>query len=381
MKRLSLLGFIGVMAAFLAGCPIYDDNDGDGHCESGDCTGPDVPRCTSSADCGVNETCGSDNECHSGDCTVWGCPEGSTCEVGEDLTASCQPGTTGSGGSGAGGSGSGGSGAGGAGGAGGGPVVIWCGNPGDCEAGETCGPDGTCQPGTCDVVGCIWGYSCDSGQCKPTDASACGEDSDCSGLGAGWLCISGQCTAPADQCSDQSQCEVSGSKCVDGVCIPACTSDVQCGNGYACDEVLGICTVPVKPCAITNDCGGPDAVCVDGVCVPRSQMGTCGKDEVWVENGCIPNQSADFNCTQDGAQDVCASGSICLHHNCYISCEAPNGNACVNQAPSLNTCKSVTTSSGPHQVCGSNDTLGNECDPTAGVACAAGKICIDGFCK
>lgn len=191
--------------------------------------------------------------------------------------------------------------------------------------------------------------------------------------------MSGECTAPADQCSDQTQCP-SKDKCVAGKCTPSCTTNADCSGGYTCDTTLGICTVPAKPCTITNDCGGPTEVCVDGACVPRSDMGTCPPGEVWVENGCVPDQSASFYCNQDGVQDMCAVGSICLHHACYISCAPPNGTACDNQ-PSFGVCKTVTTMSGDHQVCGSNQNLGNECDPTAGLACQGSKICIDGFCK
>jgi hypothetical protein len=124
-----------------------------------------------------------------------------------------------------------------------------------------------------------------------------------------------------------------------------------------------------------------DQVCVAGTCVPRSEGGTCAAGGVWVENGCIPDQEAVFVCTVDGMRDVCSLGSICLHHNCYISCAAPDTNVCDN-LPSFNICKTVTTISGDHQVCGSNENLGSECDPTAGVNCMmAGEVCIDGFCK
>jgi hypothetical protein len=114
--------------------------------------------------------------------------------------------------------------------------------------------------------------------------------------------------------------------------------------------------------------------------VPRSQLGSCPLGDVWVENGCIPGQSASFVCNQDGVQDACAAGSICLHHNCYLSCAPPNAAVCDNFSP-FNICKTVTTVSGNHQVCGSDSNLGNECDPTAGIACSPGKICIDGYCK
>ena len=63
MKRLTLLGFIGMMAGLLAGCPIYPNGEGGGGgCEFGNCPPPNPNSCASTADCGINETCGKDNE-------------------------------------------------------------------------------------------------------------------------------------------------------------------------------------------------------------------------------------------------------------------------------------------------------------------------------
>ena len=376
MKRLSLLGFAGVLTTFLAGCPIYDDKGEPGECAASSCdtTGTPTPSgCNGPQDCGLNETCGEDNQCHTGDCTIWGCTSGFECVIQEDLTASCEPDGSGGGG-------------------GGGDDAVYCGNPDDCTSDETCAPDGTCQPGACDqdigggaTLGCIYGYACTAdatgASCLSVNPAACGEDADCSAQGSGYLCVSGICTAPADQCFDQTQCP-SGDKCVEGKCTPSCAADVDCAGapGFSCDVNLGICTVPTNPCVITNDCGGPVTVCVDGTCVPRSDGATCPDGSAWVENGCIPTQSASFVCGADGQQDVCAAGSLCLHHSCYISCEPPNTTACDALPSSLNQCKSVATVSGTHQVCGSNDNLGNECGPTLDCP-EAGKICIDGFCR
>ncbi|WP_437952863.1 hypothetical protein WME98_20740 [Sorangium sp. So ce296] len=377
MKRLTLLGLASVLAPLLAGCPIYDDADSH-FCDAEDC-GPGIPSsdgCDEPADCGINETCGEDNECHVGDCTAWGCSDGFECVVDDDHTASCvATGSTGQGGGGGGG--------------GGGSDAVYCGNPDDCAEGETCAPDGTCQPGSCDQVlpsgeplGCVHGYVCegagDDATCVPATPAACGADADCASLGADYLCVSGICTAPQDQCFDQTQCPVND-KCVEGKCTPACSEDADCPSSYRCDTTLGICSQPAQPCVITDDCGGPSAVCVDGACVPRSDGEDCPEGDVWVENGCIPNQSSNFVCGEDGAQDVCAPGSICLHHSCYISCGPSNPNACANQSPSLSECRTVTTFSGVHQVCGSSDNLGGECDPET--SCADGGICVDGFCR
>jgi hypothetical protein len=390
MRRLALFGFIGALAAAIAGCPIYDDDDRGGFCDGDFC---DPPGCQTSSDCGINETCGADDQCHTGDCSSWGCPDGQSCVEQDDNTVVCEGGsstgsnTTGNGGGGGAGatsSAGGGTSTGSAGGGGTGGTPVYCGNPDDCAATETCGPDGTCQAGDCAAVGCIYGYTCDAAAvppvCKPTNPAACGTDSDCAGAGSGYACVSGICTAPGDQCFDQTQCPV-GNVCAGGKCTTECADNADCSEtSYTCDAGVGICSVPANPCTITNDCGGPDAVCVDGACVPRSDMGSCPAGHVWVENGCIPNQSASFICTVDGAQDLCADGSICLHHSCYISCAPPNQTACDN-LPSIDQCKTVTTTSGAHDVCASSDNLGGECDPTAGLGCAPGKICIDGFCK
>lgn len=390
MNRLSLLGFVGVLAGALAGCPIYDDGphgEATGGCKGRDCDEPlPAGACSSAADCDLNETCGSDNECHPGDCTFWGCASPLQCVIRpEDNTAVCEDAgaSVGAGGAGAGGSNTGGSNPTGTGGSGGdGPIegAVYCGNPDDCAASETCAPDGTCHTESCKTIGCIYGYACSGNNtCEPANPAACGADTDCSGAGSGFLCVSGICTAPADQCSDQTQCKA-GNKCVDGKCTASCTADSDCATGYACDQSLSICSKPASTCMITNDCGSATSVCVDGACVPRSDGAACPKGTVWVENGCVPDQAATFFCAADGVQGTCAAGSICLHHNCYISCASPNTTACDN-LPSFNICKSVTTSTGTYSVCGSSQNLGGECDPTQGLDCGNADVCMDGFCK
>jgi hypothetical protein len=103
--------------------------------------------------------------------------------------------------------------------------------------------------------------------------------------------------------------------------------------------------------------------------------------DVWDENGCIPNQAATFTCNVDGQQDACKMGSICLHHDCWISCDPTVANPCVNAI--LNTCKPVVDQGKTYNVCGTSQNLGNQCG--AGSAnnqsCSGGQVCIDGFCK
>jgi hypothetical protein len=192
----------------------------------------------------------------------------------------------------------------------------------------------------------------------------------------------GVCTAANNQCFDQSQCNA-GDDCVAGKCVPACTSNADCRDGYDCNTVTGVCTVVAQVCTITNDCGSATLVCVAGACVPRSTNGQCSNmADVWDENGCVPNQAAKFTCAVDGSQGSCNAGSICLHHDCWISCDAPNQNACAQQTV-LNTCKSVADNGNTYNVCGTSQNLGSQCGAgTSGnQTCTGGAVCIDGFCK
>jgi hypothetical protein len=110
---------------------------------------------------------------------------------------------------------------------------------------------------------------------------------------------------------------------------------------------------------------------------------------VWTENGCVPNQGATFTCTQEGQLGSgsgvpgvsCGQGSICLHNDCWISCDAPNQTACTTQ-PTLNQCKPVTSSGKTYNVCGTAANLGTQCGAGANnMTCSGSFICIDGSCK
>ena len=60
MKRLALLGFAGVLATVLAGCPIWPEEGHSGGCMVNDCGPGPVGGCSGPEDCGLNETCGDD---------------------------------------------------------------------------------------------------------------------------------------------------------------------------------------------------------------------------------------------------------------------------------------------------------------------------------
>ncbi len=270
--------------------------------------------------------------------------------------------------------------------------AISCGHPGDCATGTFCGANGTCRAGACSGASpCIYGYTCGStGVCASPQPNACDSDGQCS---SGGLCLAGTngnaCTPSASQCFDGLQCDP-GDKCVAGKCVPSCTSTANCRDGYGCNTTTDVCVTPVKTCQVTNDCGSSAQVCVGGACVPRSNGATCATPgDVWTENGCVPNQSATFACTTEGqlgsgAGDPgasCAQGQICVHGGCWVSCDAPNQNACAGQ-PTLTTCKPVTTSTATYNICGTAQGFGNQCGPGAnGQSCTGGATCIDGSCR
>lgn len=266
-----------------------------------------------------------------------------------------------------------------------------------CTAPQTCAKDETkgvwaCTtpgPTDCTKTGCITGYACNDVDgkklCVSSDPNACVKDGDCATkTGAGSLCLGGVCKAPKDLCSDSTQC-LNGASCVDGRCVPKCAS--TCAAGYTCDSTTGLCSGGTGACGTSKACTD-GSTCVNERCVkPAETNGTCPAGTVSVAGGCVVDDRPNFFCdkdgTKDGTKDVCATGSICLHHNCYISCTGTTDTTSCAAADKFPICKSVTTSSGSHFVCGSNTSLGSECDPTATPpkTCSTGKVCIDGFCK
>ena len=251
---------------------------------------------------------------------------------------------------------------------------------------------GNTQPGDCTVDGCPSGQTCKlqngvpecvantGNDAGPSPYSGCFSDNDCTSGdagGTGFKCLNAQCTAPADQCADETQCGA-GEQCVQGVCTPSCAT-AACPTGYSCDSNK-VCSGNPSACTVPGGACGSNGICIEGHCDAKcGPNNTCSTGEVCVNGGCMPNQKANFICTgADGTQSECAGGSVCLRHNCYISCQS-DPNACATAAE-FNVCKTVTTTSGSFNVCGSASNLGSDCDPTIGKNCAGAGVCIDGYC-
>ena len=260
-------------------------------------------------------------------------------------------------------------------------AVVYCGNPSDCTAEETCGTDGVCHRGNCTSIPCINQYQCavtSSGPaCVRGNAKGCSADRHCLGSER---CIDGACVLVTELCTDRAQCGA-GKACADGRCVTTCTADGQCAPGFLCRTALGVCTAKAEPCTHTRDCASRDEVCVDGACVPRcNASGACGAGNgVCVDNGCVPSAKIPAECDGQGTPTGCPAGSICLHRHCYVSCAADAGGC--NPQSTAPVCKTVSLGMSSYAVCGTADTLGSECDLTAGRPCTDGETCIDGFCR
>jgi hypothetical protein len=350
MKHLFSFVLLGLGAAALGGCPIYsDDQRSNRVCVGSDCYSCPDPyisndcyafTCSTATDCPAGYACGSNHRCYLSD----GVPPGP-------------------------------------------PAGTMCTKPSDCPSGSTCGADNKCHVGDCSSAGCPSNFVCKLAggvpSCQPVGGdggtAACKSDGDCP-TPAGSKCLSGTCYAPADQCADATQC-AAGSQCVQGACTPSCSANKPCPTGYACDDAKGVCTGNTNACTNSSQCGAGKA-CVQQHCVDSCGAGaTCAAGLVCVDGGCTPDQQPVFTCAADGAQDKCAVGSLCLRHSCYITCDADAGADACKSADKFNVCKSVTTSSGAHSVCGSDTNLGTDCDVTQGKNCASPLICIDGFCR
>ncbi|HEY3818607.1 MAG TPA: hypothetical protein VGL81_15640 [Polyangiaceae bacterium] len=372
MKQVLLgIAMVGA-AAVLWGCPIYGNENR--VCQGGGCYS--CPDSTYSGAC-INWTCSQDSDCESGyqcdqtsgscypssgytpdagndasDCSSTGCPNGYVCKLANGVAQCVSQG--GSGGD----AGTGGDSASAA-----DTGVV---SPGDAATGG----DGASAPD-----GSIYGTG-----------PACNADTDCTTT-AGSRCVDGQCALQVGLCSDGTQCVAAGSACVDGLCEARCSATEPCPSGYGCDFTRGVCNLNPGACTGSgaSSCQG-GATCVESHCVPPCDPAaeggvSCVAGQVCVNGGCIPDQAATFTCVNDGDQgglsNTCPSTAICLHHDCYPAC--PLDAASPGCASGM-SCKDVAIETGIYAVCAAGGTLGSDCDPAQGKACASG-VCINGSCQ
>lgn len=374
MKRILLgLSLLGAAAA-LGGCPIYPSQGEYQVCSSTECFSCPDPNyssactpwpCQSDGDCPSGYSCDpSQGVCDTysggadggggGDCSVTGCPSGQVCEVANG-TAQC--------------------------------VTLG----GDAST-EPTDAGGNVDSGSNQVA--------DSGT-APVEASTgndgattvvtgpCNSDATCGGNGE--KCINGQCTTQINLCSDGSQCAATGSACVDGVCVPQCSApNYSCPTGLQCNLTLGVC----QNASVCSGSGQSTCLsgltCVDSECVvPCTETdagGVCPTaGQVCVNGGCLADQHATFNCTNDGQggmpANTCSAGAICIHHDCVPGCGGDGGASCAPLPNEPTACESITIETGTYSICAAAGTEGSQCDPAQGHYCSGGQVCVDGNCK
>lgn len=289
-------------ALFLAGCPLFGDNDGD----FGPCIGPGCV-CTVTADC----------------------QEGKICNTG-------------------------------------GVCVVGCRTDGDCRAGFSCGSDNECTLSTeCTSNADCSGSICDfRGTCVAQPSGACQTDADCSGddvcvegfcrarsavcqfnsdCGAGRACLNNRCSVvcgggascgPAEACVDGFCAPVAGEcamsddcgpnrHCVDGRCF------ADCSGGGSCTETGSLCSdddfcrpdiFPKPFCTGDTECS-LGAVCRDGVC--RTPCPSGNNTECLAADVQLPICGPDMLCLSDNeaspgcfAQADCSAGQSCVDAQC-----------------------------------------------------------------
>ncbi len=288
------------------------------------------------------------------DCSVTGCPDGYVCKLANGVAQCVSLGNPG-------------------GDAGTDSASPTEASTGDAGSGDTSTGDSASTADASD--GAVFGTSCNA-------------DGDCTSSGA--RCVDGRCAAQVNLCSDGTQCNVSGSACVDGLCEARCSATQPCPSGYGCDFTRGVCNLNPGPCSGSgaSSCQG-GATCVEGHCVPPCSTGgeggaSCAAGQVCVNGGCIPDQAATFTCANDGDQgqlaNSCADGFTCLHHDCYPTCSLDGGAAWQRDSISTLACTNVSIETGTYAVCAASGTLGSDCDPAQGKACATG-VCINGSCQ
>jgi hypothetical protein len=203
-----------------------------------------------------------------------------------------------------------------------------------CASGDLCAPDGACRAGGCSpgepVVCEVEGQCVAAAVCNP-DTGRC-EDT----------------YAPdGTECDDEDPC-TRNDVCVAGACrgtpLDCSDSDGPCSIGR-CNPQIGACEVVPRdddtPCDDADPCTEP-GVCRSGVCQPGPRL-ECPACQTCVDGGCV---------------SICSPGDVCSG----TSCCTPEDNACGARGKN---CGTVTNNCGQTIACGT---------------CPGGMVCTNGVC-
>lgn len=201
-------------------------------------------------------------------------------------------------------------------------------------------PSGLCRSIACvSSADCLAGETCSSGRCEPP---ACRVDGDCP---AGDRCRASECFTP--ECTVDSDC-ARGGTCADGICGPACSADLDCGDERACNGL--------EQCR--------DGECIEGTPVSCDDEIACTLDSCVESTGLCEHQPVDAVC---GAGSVCEVGSGCsAPRTCRVNADCDDDLACTTDRCDFDT---DTCSSTPADM---------DSDGAARLGCLGGLDCDDG---
>ncbi|MEM7608551.1 MAG: hypothetical protein AAF411_24620 [Myxococcota bacterium] len=255
---------------FLAGCPVWGDDDGGG-----------IVDCV-----GVGCACFDNFDCSTFFCDDGRCARPPLPDAGVDMSVDTGPAS--------------------------------CRTNGDCPVGRFCGSDNFCTASsTCDDdEECGEDFICDfRATCVPRVPGACRADGDCDDQ----RCIEGFCRDDSALCQFAFDCSP-GQACIDGGCIDICAGSADvCGSGTECD---GAYCRPSVQCQSSSQCGAGEH-CVDARCLPDcAGSSSCGNgaDYCAEDSFCRPDWNPPPFCSRDSD---CTDGSVCRLGACRTPC--PNG--------------------------------------------------------
>lgn len=163
-------------------------------------------------------------------------------------------------------------------------------------------------------------------------------------------------TAPP-QCYTNDQCEGTD-KCDDNVCVPQCSSDVECAvQDQLCNVEAGKCVECMvedncegnfmcvnnkceAECMKSDDCSQDNFLCYEHKCIPECTSGSdCRSDQFCVSNKCVACQTDDncegtwmcsdetYQCQPQCTEDYhCGGNLLCSDEVCSPECT--NNNDC-----------------------------------------------------
>ncbi|MCS6798435.1 MAG: hypothetical protein NZ898_07890 [Myxococcota bacterium] len=293
----------------------------------------------------------------------------------------------------------------------GGVCLPGCTDDGDCPSGSRCDPaGGFVGAGRCFDPEAGWGDACADEEDCPSEAFCLTEDfagwpgGACVGFGCdadrgtgcpdGAACIRGRrgglcvraCTSDMD-CRAHYACVARTDLPSVRYCAPACASDAACSEGRVCNRGTGTCAEEFDPAALGRACSSdPEALCAGGSCLREFDTGFPGSycayrgcaaagGDCPGEGVCAPTPDgrgvclapcgADGRCTRDGY--ACRP----------VDATMPDGaRAC------LPACGSDAVCANEGFVC--NDGTGLCTQPfdarRSGAACSAASDCPGGRC-